>query len=94
MKPTRRDVLKLAALPLAAQPRASEKFHADWDSLEQYRTPAWFRDAKLGFWAHWVRKVDPDKVTGTPATSTSRAPGKISITSPISDTPPKSATKT
>jgi alpha-L-fucosidase len=23
------------------------------ESLAQYRYPDWFRDAKLGFWAHW-----------------------------------------
>ena len=24
-----------------------------WESLEQHKTPAWFRDAKFGIWAHW-----------------------------------------
>lgn len=28
-------------------------FQATRESLEQYRTPEWFRDAKFGIWAHW-----------------------------------------
>jgi alpha-L-fucosidase len=37
----------------AAEPMAQGKFAATWDSLRQYKTPEWFRDAKLGIWAHW-----------------------------------------
>ena len=33
--------------------RAKVPFHADWDSLAQYRTPDWFRDAKFGIFLHW-----------------------------------------
>ena len=28
-------------------------FHPTWDSLSQYRTPDWFRDAKFGIFLHW-----------------------------------------
>ncbi len=28
-------------------------FHATWDSLAQYRTPDWYRDAKFGIFLHW-----------------------------------------
>lgn len=28
-------------------------FHARWSSLEGYRAPEWFRDAKLGIFIHW-----------------------------------------
>jgi alpha-L-fucosidase len=35
-------------LPVAPGP-----FQPTWDSLGQYRCPDWFRDAKLGIWAHW-----------------------------------------
>ncbi len=28
-------------------------FHADWDSLAAYSTPAWFQDAKFGIFLHW-----------------------------------------
>jgi alpha-L-fucosidase len=57
MKLTRRDALKLAAVPLMAQPRGA--FQPNWQSLQQYRCPEWFRDAKLGFWAHWGPQGGP-----------------------------------
>ena len=28
-------------------------FKPTWESLQQYECPDWFRDAKLGIWAHW-----------------------------------------
>ncbi len=28
-------------------------FHPTWNSLAQYRTPDWFRDAKFGIFLHW-----------------------------------------
>ncbi len=28
-------------------------FEPTYESLSQYECPEWFRDAKLGFWAHW-----------------------------------------
>lgn len=28
-------------------------FEPTWESLRQYETPEWFRDAKFGIWAHW-----------------------------------------
>ncbi len=28
-------------------------FEPTWESLRQFRCPEWFRDAKLGIWAHW-----------------------------------------
>ena len=28
-------------------------FAPTWESLRAYRVPEWFRDAKLGIWAHW-----------------------------------------
>jgi len=28
-------------------------FQPTWSSLEKFRTPEWFRDAKFGIWAHW-----------------------------------------
>jgi len=40
----------LAALRL---PSSAQKFTADWTSLEQYKCPEWFRDAKLGIFLHW-----------------------------------------
>jgi hypothetical protein len=32
---------------------ATGPFQPEWDSLRQYRCPDWFRDAKLGIYAHW-----------------------------------------
>ena len=28
-------------------------FEPTWESLRQFTCPDWFRDAKLGIWAHW-----------------------------------------
>lgn len=33
--------------------RAIGPFDPTWESLEQYRCPDWFRDAKLGIWTCW-----------------------------------------
>jgi alpha-L-fucosidase len=42
--------------PIAAGP-----FQPTWDSLSsQYQTPAWFRDAKFGIWAHWGPQCQPE----------------------------------
>jgi alpha-L-fucosidase len=32
-----------------------------WDSLQAYRTPDWFRDGKLGIWAHWTPQCVPEQ---------------------------------
>jgi alpha-L-fucosidase len=39
---------KTGPLPVATGP-----FQGTFDSLQQYRCPEWFRDAKFGIWAHW-----------------------------------------
>lgn len=31
-----------------------------WDSLLQYETPEWYRDAKFGIWAHWSPQCVPE----------------------------------
>ena len=41
--------------PIAAGP-----FKPDWNSLTNYRTPDWFRDAKFGIWAHWGPQCEPE----------------------------------
>src|SRR5690349_21586170 len=28
-------------------------FRADWESLQKYETPEWYRDAKFGIFIHW-----------------------------------------
>ncbi len=34
-------------------------FTSAWESLDQYRCPNWFRDAKFGVWAHWGPQAVP-----------------------------------
>ena len=43
------------------EPVASGKFQPSWESLQQYRFPEWFRDAKFGIWAHWGPQGLPEK---------------------------------
>lgn len=40
---------------MAASVFAADKpgYDADWASLEQYKAPEWYEDAKLGFWPIW-----------------------------------------
>ncbi len=38
---------------------AQGPFKPDWNSLKQYRTPQWFKDAKFGIWAHWSAQCVP-----------------------------------
>ena len=35
------------------EPMMTGRYEATWESLSQYETPEWFRDAKFGIWAHW-----------------------------------------
>lgn len=35
------------------EPVTAGKFAPTWQSLQQYKTPEWFRNAKFGIWAHW-----------------------------------------
>lgn len=40
---------------------AAGPFQPSWDSLAaRYQTPDWFRDAKLGIWAHWGPQCVPE----------------------------------
>ena len=43
-------IIVLFSIQLNAQPK---KFDSSWKSLEQYRCPDWFRDAKFGIWTCW-----------------------------------------
>lgn len=38
----------------------SGKFRPTWESLSEYETPEWFRDAKFGIWAHWGPQCQPE----------------------------------
>jgi alpha-L-fucosidase len=39
---------------------AKGPFKPTWDSLANYKTPDWFRDAKFGMWAHWGPQCQPE----------------------------------
>jgi len=62
-------VLLLGASVLAAAaqtkalhlpPVAAGPFQPTWESLVNYQTPEWFRDAKFGIWAHWGPQCEPE----------------------------------
>lgn len=36
------------------------EFEPTWESIENYQVPEWFRDAKLGMWAHWGPQCQPE----------------------------------
>ncbi|KAB2649729.1 MAG: alpha-L-fucosidase [Verrucomicrobiota bacterium] len=40
-------------------PMAEGPFKPTDESLKQYKTPEWFRDAKFGIWAHWGPQAVP-----------------------------------
>lgn len=42
------------------EPIANGPFKPTWESLQNYKTPEWFRDAKLGMWAHWGPQCQPE----------------------------------
>jgi alpha-L-fucosidase len=46
---------------LKLSPIAEGPFKADWNSLTNYQTPDWFRDAKFGIWAHWGPQCEPEE---------------------------------
>lgn len=44
----------------ATDASAAGPFAPDWQSLSQYQTPEWFRNAKFGIWAHWGPQCEPE----------------------------------
>ena len=50
------DIWNLPLLPVAAGP-----YSPDWKEISaHYQTPEWWRDAKLGAWAHWDPQSMPE----------------------------------
>jgi alpha-L-fucosidase len=43
------------------EPVATGKFEPTWQSLQQYKAPEWFRNAKFGIWAHWGPQCQPEQ---------------------------------
>ena len=64
LKLTRRAAIA-AGLAAGASARALAQrspIQANWQSIAAgYRHPDWFRDAKLGIWAHWGPQCQPEK---------------------------------
>ena len=42
------------------EPIQKGKYKPTWESLSDYKCPAWFRDAKFGIWAHWGPQCQPE----------------------------------
>lgn len=42
-----------------AQGNKMQKFEPTWVSLNEYKAPEWYRDAKFGIWAHWGPQAVP-----------------------------------
>src|SRR6185312_8377768 len=68
MTVSRRDLigatagLGLLSARAHAGPARPDLFQPSWESFEaNYRTPDWFRDAKLGIWAHWGPQCAPER---------------------------------
>ena len=54
MKALKTTILGLSLfLLLKTSVQAQEVYQANWESLSQYKTPEWFRDAKFGIFIHW-----------------------------------------
>jgi alpha-L-fucosidase len=62
--------MRLLLLCLLAAPAFAQPYHANWASLDQRATPAWFDEAKFGIFIHWglysvpawaETKHDPDR---------------------------------
>lgn len=50
----------LSSFALGNHAIAKGPFKPDWNSLEQYQTPEWFKNAKFGIWAHWGPQCQPE----------------------------------
>ncbi len=46
-------IFSMLFLLISNELKAQEKYQATWESLSQYKTPDWFRDAKFGIFIHW-----------------------------------------
>ncbi len=66
MRLTRRQIAMASAATALAAPAVQAQsrkgpFKPTWESLAEHNTtPEWFRDAKLGLWAHWGPQCVPE----------------------------------
>ena len=51
---------KIIEVNTKAEPIAQGKFKPTWQSLQQYKVPEWYRNAKFGIWAHWGPQCQPE----------------------------------
>ncbi|MDR3693205.1 alpha-L-fucosidase [Mucilaginibacter sp.] len=42
------------------EPIEKGPFTPTWESLQNYQTPEWYRNAKFGMWAHWGPQCQPE----------------------------------
>jgi alpha-L-fucosidase len=42
------------------EPIEKGPFKPTWESLQNYQTPEWYRNAKFGMWAHWGPQCQPE----------------------------------
>src|SRR5450432_1233428 len=54
-----RLMAQASAPPVKAPRIAPGPFQPTWESLNAYKTPEWFRDAKFGIWNHWSAQCVP-----------------------------------
>src|SRR5660397_165868 len=54
-------MLKVNAQDGIIDPMAQGSFQPTWESLQQYKVPEWFRNAKFGIWAHWGPQCQPEQ---------------------------------
>lgn len=54
-------MLKVSAQDSINEPLAQGSFKPTWESLQQYKVPEWFRNAKFGIWAHWGPQCQPEQ---------------------------------
>ena len=54
-------MLKVSAQDSINEPMAQGSFKPTWESLQQYKVPEWFRNAKFGIWAHWGPQCQPEQ---------------------------------
>ena len=54
------DATQTVIVQTTHEPIAAGPFQPTWESLQQYRYPDWFRDAKFGIWAHWGPQCQPE----------------------------------
>jgi len=53
MRLTRFAISILLSISLLDGLMAQDRYQATWESLSNYKTPDWFRDAKFGIFIHW-----------------------------------------